>query len=47
MSPDTVISLAIGLGGLAVAIVGTYIGYLTLKTMKADVESGSKAWDIF
>ena|SRR5258708_39485502 len=31
LSPDSTISLAVGLGGLLVTIVGTAIGYLTLK----------------
>jgi protein-S-isoprenylcysteine O-methyltransferase Ste14 len=35
-SSDTIISLAIGLGGLLVAILGIWIAYLSLKTMKSN-----------
>ena len=42
-SVDTITSLAIGFGGLGVAILGTWIGYLSLKAMKCTLHSGIKA----
>jgi hypothetical protein len=34
ISSDAIISLAIGLGGIFIAVLGTWIGYLSLKAMK-------------
>jgi hypothetical protein len=35
LSTDSTISLAVGLGGLLVSAIGTIVGYMSYKTMKA------------
>ncbi|KUJ10074.1 uncharacterized protein LY89DRAFT_740472 [Mollisia scopiformis] len=35
MSADTIISITVGLGGLAATVLGTWFGYLALKTMRS------------
>lgn len=39
MSSDTIISIVVGIGGLAATIAGTWIGYLALKTMRSSPSS--------
>lgn len=42
-SSDTIISMAVGLGGLAATIIGTWIGYQSLKAMRANRSSSMSA----
>jgi len=46
LSSDTIISLGIGLGGLAVAILSTWVRYLSLKAMKTSHGLGAAANNI-